>query len=100
MLNPFLSHCKLLKVTRLQTRIWEVVIECVNIYIFWYYGVEKKGQFYNIFSDCRILYFVCTSLGILGCPKMTKVLKCYTPYAFPGAKFQVLLENGHEIDVG
>ena len=36
----------------------------------------------------------------LGCPKMTKVLKCYAPYAFSGAKFQVFLENGHEIDVG
>ena len=31
---------------------------------------------------------------------MTKVLKCYAPYAFSGAKFQVFLENGHEIDVG
>ena len=42
-----------------------------------------------------------SSLGCsLGCPKMTKVLKCYAPYAFSGAKFQVFLENGHEIDVG
>ena len=29
-----------------------------------------------------------------------KVLKCYAPYAFSGAKLQVFLENGHEIDVG
>ena len=29
-----------------------------------------------------------------------KVLKCYAPDAFSGAKFQVFLENGHEIDVG
>ena len=36
----------------------------------------------------------------LGCPKMQQVLKCYAPYAFSGAKFQVFLENGHEIDVG
>ena len=29
-----------------------------------------------------------------------KVLKCYAPDAFSGAKFQVFLENDHEIDVG
>ena len=36
----------------------------------------------------------------LGCPRMTQLLKCYAPDAFSGAKFQVFLENGHEIDVG
>ena len=37
---------------------------------------------------------------LLGCPRMTQLLKCYAPDAFSGAKFQVFLENGHEIDVG
>ena len=36
----------------------------------------------------------------VGCPRMTQLLKCYAPDAFSGAKFQVFLENGHEIDVG
>ena len=36
----------------------------------------------------------------IGCPRMTQLLKCYAPDAFSGAKFQVFLENGHEIDVG
>ena len=31
---------------------------------------------------------------------MTRVLKCCAPDAFSGAKFQVFLEIGHEIDVG
>ena len=31
---------------------------------------------------------------------MTQLLKCYAPDAFSVAKFQVFLENGHEIDVG
>ena len=46
-----------------------------------------------IFSELRMH-------GSLGCPKMTQLLKCYAPYAFSGAKFQVFLENGREIDVG
>ena len=45
-------------------------------------------------------FYITFLLANLGCPKMTKVLKCYAPYAFSGAKFQVFLENGHEIDVG
>ena len=37
---------------------------------------------------------------ILGCPKMTQVLKCYAPEAFSGAKFQVLMENSNKKWVG
>ena len=40
------------------------------------------------------------NVNLVDCPKMTQLLKCYAPYAFSGAKFQVFLENGHEIDVG
>ena len=35
-------------------------------------------------------------LLLLGCPKMTQVLKCYAPEAFSGAKFQVLMENSNK----
>ena len=41
-----------------------------------------------------------TGFVMIGCPRMTQLLKCYAPDAFSGAKFQAFLENGHEIDVG
>ena len=50
--------------------------------------------------DRLVMFAGLLILASLGCPKMTKVLKCYAPYAFSGAKFQVILENGHEIDAG
>ena len=38
-------------------------------------------------------------MASLGCPKITPTLKSFAPYADSGAKFQVFLENGHEINV-
>ena len=57
----------------------------------------KSQSFDEMCAKCACNLF---SYHTLGCPRMTQLLKCYAPDAFSGAKFQVFLENGHEIDVG
>ena len=59
---------------------------------------DTQRQFKEVLVS--IWYSPSVSMYKLGCPRMTQLLKCYAPDAFSGAKFQVFLENGHEIDVG
>ena len=57
-------------------------------------------HFYFIYYVAYLRPILHSHLCQVGCPRMTQLLKCYAPDAFSGAKFQVFLENGHEIDVG
>ena len=63
-------------------------------------------MFLRVLNSCRRLirhFWRTYQLGLLFQCRLSqnaKVLKCYAPDAFSGAKFQVFLENGHEIDVG
>ena len=57
-------------------------------------------QGYDCFQVTLLLVFVKWIIWTRRLSQNAKVLKCYAPDAFSGAKFQVFLENGHEIDVG
>ena len=48
---------------------------------------------------CLMSNVHCPMSHILGCPKMTLLLKCQAPWAFSGAKILVILEIGHKIEI-
>ena len=61
---------------------------------------EKKRLAHCVLTKLHKDIKTIHSEGMFRLSQNAKVLKCYAPYAFSGAKLQVFLENGHEIDVG
>ena len=82
---------------------------------YWCSAFETKGAHVNTgygslsmfdlkyrksFNSGRCYYSLFDLIGARRLSQNAKCWKCFAPDAFSGAKFQVFLENGHEIDVG